>query len=503
MKHIPTQFHRLIGVAVAFVLQIALLIFVMQYFSSYFVRFYWLGLSLSLLVSIWISTRKSRLPYKMAWIIPIALFPLFGGMVYFLMTGLRTPAPVTDRALLAEQLQSDTLPADLQLLGIDLVQQAQYLQNAALCPPYRNTETHYFPSGESFFPVLLSELSRAKHYIFLEYFIISEGRMWTKIMEILEEKAAAGVDVRIIYDDFGSLTTLPKHYVYTLQKKGIFAAVFQPLKPFLTVQQNSRDHRKLCVIDGMVGFTGGINLADEYINEIERFGYWKDSALLLRGDAVWTLTVSFLQMWASIRKCEVDYTAFRPKFFPLVATNVGFVQPYIDTPLATDTVCADLHLQMFAKAKRYLYITTPYLIMDETIASVLYSTARSGVDVRIMTPHIPDKRLVFSVTKSHYEALLEAGVKIYEFLPGFIHSKTVVADDLYASVGSCNLDYRSFYLQFENGTWLCGTPSVIAIREDFTDSLAFCQEITLEESRKTPPLIRMFRSLVRIFSPLF
>jgi cardiolipin synthase len=278
--------------------------------------------------------------------------------------------------------------------------------------------------------------------------------------------------------------------------------VFQPVRPVLSVHQNNRDHRKLCVIDGIVGFTGGINLADEYINQIERFGYWKDSALLMRGEAVWSLTVMFLHMWESIRHARIDYSRFRPESFPPVANSVGFVQPYFDTPLATDTICADLHLQMFSKAKQYLYITTPYLVIDDTIASALHISAYSGVDVRIMTPHIPDKKMVFSVTQSHYESLLRAGVRIYEFLPGFIHSKTVVADDLYASVGSCNLDYRSFYLQLENGTWLCGTPSVLAIRDDFISSLSFCKEITLDDCQTISLPKRIIRSVLRIFSPL-
>lgn len=504
-RFFTTRFQRIVGVALVILLQLIVLFLVIDQFGNYFIYFYWFGVGVSILVALWIANRKTKLPYKIAWIIPILMFPLFGGIMYFLISGIGQHSQISaeqTRTVLKEQLNSNTRPSDLRLLGVDVVQQSNYLNNAAACPPYKNTESQYFPTGEAFFPVLLHELSLAKRYIFLEYFIIGEGVMWNQILQILKEKAAIGVDVRIIYDDFGSLMTLPKSFPEEMERYGILVSVFHPVTPVLSVHQNNRDHRKIFVVDGIVGFTGGINLADEYINQIERFGYWKDSALLLRGEAVWSLTVMFLQMWASIRHSEVNYAHFRPKSLPLAACSNGFVQPYFDTPLETDTICADLHVQMFSKAKWYLYITTPYLVIDETIATALYVSARSGVDVRIMTPHIPDKKMVFSVTQSHYESLLRAGVRVYEFLPGFIHSKTVVADDLYASVGSCNLDYRSFYLQYENGTWLCGTPSVSAIREDFLSSLAFCHELTLEECQNVPFLKRVSRSILRIFSPL-
>ena len=234
----------------------------------------------------------------------------------------------------------------------------------------------------------------------------------------------------------------------------------------------------------------------------ERFGYWKDNALRLRGEAVWSLAVFFLTMW-NHQNPHTDFSPFRPKALPPVNTTGGIVVPYADTPDPADTVGADLHLQMITKAKRYLYLTTPYLVIDETITAALCTAARSGVDVRILTPHIPDKKVVFEVTQSNYPVLLEAGVRIYEFTPGFLHSKTVVADDLYASVGSCNLDYRSFYLQFENGVWLCGDPAVFHLRDDFLQTLEVSQEITLDDSRTLPLFQRLLRSIYRLFSPLF
>ena len=500
------RFQRVLGIILLLLLQLAAFVIVLRRFNSYFVYFYWVCLALSVFVCIWIAGTKTRLPYKMAWIIPILTVPILGVPAYFLMGGARRSKQGVrqrTRESLREQLYGAARPSDLRAYGVDVVQQSQYLLNAGCCPPFAKTDTEYFPTGEAFFPVFLEALSKAERYIFLEYYIIAEGRMWTEILSILAQKAAQGVDVRVIYDAMGSVVTLPHSFPDDLEDLGIPCSVFQPVRPILSLHQNNRDHRKLCVIDGTVGFVGGINLADEYINQIKRFGYWKDSALLLRGEAVWSMTVMFLQMWASIRRLEVDYSKFRPRSYPPVPEECGFVQPYVDSPLAEDTICADLHIQMFSKAKWYLYITTPYLAIDETIASALYITARSGVDVRIMVPHIPDKKLVFSVTQSHYEALLRAGARIYEFLPGFIHSKTVVADDLYASVGSCNMDYRSFYLQHENGAWLCGAPAVSAIREDFLASLSHCKEITLRDCVQISLPRRLMRSLLRIFSPLF
>ncbi len=499
------RYQRVFGVVFLILLQLAMFLLLFLQFSTYFIYFYWFCIVLSLLVSMRIANGKGRLPYKVAWIIPICLFPFIGGPAYFLLGGFRRKIPQETHGLgdvLAQHSAAHLRPSDLRHLGVDVVQQSSYLKNAGNCPPYGNTETQYFATGEAFYPVFLDELRNADSYIFLEYFIIDEGEMWDSVLSILKEKAAAGLTVRIIYDGFGSVLTLPKSFPQDMKRLGIEVCIFRPVLPVLSIHQNNRDHRKICVIDGTVGFVGGINIADEYINRVERFGYWKDCALLQRGEAVWSLAIMFLHMWESLSHQQVDYGAFYPKAFPQVAPECGFVQPYFDTPLATDTIGADLHAQMFSKAKWYLYITTPYLIIDETIASALNITARAGVDVRIMTPHIPDKKMVFSITQSHYEPLLRAGVRIYEFLPGFIHSKTVVVDDLYASVGSCNLDYRSFYLQFENGTWLCGSPTVSAIREDFLAALPYCKEITIADCQNVPFYKRLTRSVLRILSPL-
>jgi len=509
MNPIKTAFsprrQRMFWVILSIILQLGLVLTVLFCFNQYFVYFYWFSILVSILVALYISTRTTKLAYKVAWIIPILLVPVVGGILYIFLGGGRKLNFQRSDALRAyrKQLTPRLDNIDLLRYGSDAAQQAWYLQNAALCPAYGNTETRYFAAGKDFFPVFLEELRKAERYIFLEYFIIADGSMWQETLAILKEKVARGVEVRVIYDGIGSASTLDEDYEEDLEEMGIHCRPFQPFLPILSIHQNNRDHRKICVIDGVTGFVSGLNIADEYIDRLERFGYWKDNALLLRGQGVWSLSVFFLTMWDDHHTPRSDYDWFRPRELPPLENVQGVVAPYADTPFPEDTVCADLHLQMITKAKNYLFLTTPYLVLDETISAALCTAARSGVDVRVMTPHIPDKKTVFAVTQSNYPVLLEAGVRIYEFTPGFLHSKTVVADDLYASVGSCNLDYRSFYLQFENGVWLCGTDSVEAVRDDFLESIPQCQEITLDDCRTQRPAKRLLTSLYRLFSPLF
>ena len=337
----------------------------------------------------------------------------------------------------------------------------------------------------------------------MEYFIIHPGVMWDGILEILERKAAQGVDVRVLYDDIGCLFTLPKHYAKTLQEKGIACKVFNPFRPVISLRLNNRDHRKICVIDGHTAFTGGVNLADEYINEIERFGHWKDGGICLRGAAVWNLSVMFLSTW-NVDELEVeDFEQYRPNvYLPDPVPADGLVQPFMDSPLDDEEVSATVFINLISRANRYLYLTTPYLIIDHAMNEALCSAAKAGVDVRIITPHIPDKRRVFELTRAHYEPLVKAGVKVYEYLPGFIHSKTLVCDDKLGMVGTINLDYRSLYLHFECGVWLCGTHSVADIKRDFLDTQAQCDQVTLEEVQGQSWGKRFYRSLLRVFAPL-
>lgn len=355
---------------------------------------------------------------------------------------------------------------------------------------------------------MLSELKKAEKYIFLEYFILSEGYMWDALFEVLREKAAAGVDVRLIYDDVGCFLRLPKNFAKELSKHKIKAVAFNAIHPMLTTKQNNRDHRKITVIDGKVAFTGGINIADEYINHIERFGHWKDAGIKIEGAAVWSFVLFFLQMWFYCTKeREDDLSRFYPDNLlqsrsELSECNTdGLVQPYADSPADKENVGEHVYLEVIGSSKKYLYITTPYLIIDDTMLSALKLAAKSGVDVVIITPHIWDKRLVHFTTQSYYRELIEAGVKIFEYTPGFIHSKIFVSDDSVATVGTTNMDFRSLYLHFECGAVIYDKNTIADIKDDFLETLKESQQISIEQCKKSFP-VRLIQNIVRLFAPL-
>nr|WP_245185213.1 cardiolipin synthase [Flavonifractor sp. AGMB03687] len=491
-------------------LQAVVLLVPMVWASSYYVYVYWTCVVLSLLAVLVIIRRQTDPGYKIGWIIPILLFPMFGWLVYLLCGGNKLSARMRrkmqgmDRTML-EQLERDYKAHKLIVMGADAVNQARYLERYARCPVYTNTWTRYFPLGDDVFPVMLEELKKAQHYIFLEYFILAPGVFWDSIVEILKEKHAAGVDVRVIYDDVGSLGTLPANYAAKFeQETGIPCCVFNRFKPVISIRMNNRDHRKLCIIDGHTAFTGGINLADEYINQKPRFGHWKDSAILVKGEAAWSMTVMFLTMWEYIREVTVDYSALRPTSLPPEAAlgKDCFVQPYADNPLDNEPVGETVYLNLIAKAKRYIYIMTPYLIVSDSVNTALCNAAKSGVDVRIITPHIPDKKLVFELTRSHYQPLLEAGVQIFEYTPGFVHAKNVVSDDVVGVVGTINMDYRSMFLHFEDAVLLYQDPAILDIKADFWSTQLQCQRITLEQCLERSWPRRLFRSILRVLAPL-
>ena len=503
-------FQRRVIVALLILIQSLALLISMLWFSGAYLYLYWTYVILSVLAVLVIVSRQTDPGYKIAWIIPILLFPAFGWLVYLLCGGNRMSARQrrkmhsVNRAMV-EQLEKDCKAESLMPFGADAVNQARYVEQYAHCPVYTNTYTRYFPLGDDVFPVMLDELRKAQRYIFLEYFIISPGLFWDSVVEILKEKHAAGVDVRVIYDDVGSLNTLPMNYAKKFEREtGIPCCFFNRFKPVISIRMNNRDHRKFCIIDGHTAFTGGINLADEYINRISRFGHWKDSAILVKGEAAWSMTVMFLTMWEYVREVKEDYAALRPTSLP-PESELGrghFVQPYTDNPLDNETVGETVYLNLISKAKRYVYIMTPYLIVSDCVNTALCNAAKSGVDVRIMTPHIPDKPLVFELTRSHYEPLLEAGVRIFEYTPGFVHAKNMVVDDVYAVVGSINMDYRSMFLHFEDAVWLCHDPTVLDVKADFLTTQIKCQPITLEQCLAHSWVRRLFRSILRVLSPL-
>lgn len=459
---------------------------------------------LSFVIVVWLVRKYDNPTYKITWIIIILLFPLFGGLFYLFWGN--TPF---NRARTQHQYEPNPpdftdymrKPAteELSQLHPRHAARTRYIDSLCGMPAWTNTEAHYFRAGEDMFASMCEELEKAERFIFLEYFIIEEGRMWNTILDILARKAKEGLDVRIIYDDVGSIATLPQHYDRYLVSLGIRAVRFNRFIPTLNTYLNYRNHRKMMIIDGNVGYMGGINLADEYINARERFGHWKDSAVMLRGEAVQSLTEMFLELWQFTCREQLSLS----DFLPTVRYDCsGFVQPYGDSPLDSLYVAENVYLQILNNARSYVYITTPYLILDNEMVTALCLAAQSGIDVRIITPHIPDKWYVHMVTRSHYPQLLRAGVRIFEYTPGFIHAKMFVSDDNTAVVGTTNVDFRSFYLHFECGAAFYLSPVVAQVKEDFLRTQTICEEITLEHERAVKAPVRLLRSLLRAFAPL-
>lgn len=502
-------FSRLISVILALFIQAFLFVSVIWRFSNLFIYFYIVCTLISIAAVLFIINDKSNPAYKIAWIIPIMLFPIFGGIIYMIFGGYKSSRfTKTKMSKIQEEINEylnpqQAITEELYLDGRSIANQSLYIQNTSFCPVYKNTLSSYLTPGEDMFGILIDELKSAKKFIFLEYFIIQEGLMWDTILEILKEKVKEGVDVRIIYDDLGTILTLPYKYDKTLEKFGIKCCVFNPFIPVLSVKLNNRDHRKIAVIDGHTAFTGGINLADEYINAIIKYGYWKDSCVVVRGEAVWSFTVMFLTLWNYLRKTDEDYSKFcaLPEQLDKYESD-GFVQPFTDSPLDDESVGESIYLNLINTAEKYVYINTPYLVPDNEMLTALCLAAKRSVDVRLITPHMGDKWFVHAVTRSNYNILVENGVKIYEYTPGFNHAKSIVSDDKLAVVSTINLDYRSLYLHFECGTWLYKTKSVFEIKEDFLNTLNKCEEITLDFCRSIKWYKRLGRSILRIFAPL-
>ncbi len=504
-------FNRIFYVAVALLIQLGW-IFIMVLRLAGYSRYFSVGISiLGTLVVLWIVNKKINPSYKLGWTLLIMAVPIFGLVLYFLFGKSRIATAMQNSF---EKVQDETASflvenketrQRLEQEDSSASNQSEYIRRLSGYPLYENTTAEYFQVGDDMFPVLVRELEQAEHYIYIEYFIINDGVMWRTILDILERKASEGVDVRLIYDDFGCLTTLPHKYYEILRSKGIQCKVFNPFRPILNIIQNNRDHRKICVIDGHTGFTGGINLADEYINQKERFGHWKDTAVMLKGEAVWSMTVMFLHMWSVITggREALDFENYLPhKYHPENFEGSGYVQPFCDTPLDEEIVGENVYLNIINRAKRYVYICTPYLIIDNEMMTALCLAAKSGVDVKIMTPGIPDKKMVFLLTQSYYEQLLEAGVQIYEYQPGFLHAKSFVCDDEIAVVGTINLDYRSLYLHFEDGVWMYRNQAIDEIRYDFMETMEYCHPVDIEFCKNRNIVVRGIQSIMRLLAPM-
>ena len=457
-------------------------------------------------VAIWVYLRPGSPSYKLVWMCLLLALPV-AGMILFLLWGgshqakslsLRKVAPPVERES-ARQASAANV-AHLSRRSPAWGRLASYLQSRDFLL-YGGSQARYFAEGADFFDDLVLHLQRAEIYIFLEYYILAEGQIWDRIFHVLRERAAAGVEVRIIFDDFGNLTRFSDASLQALQDAGVEVEVFNPVHRYVNrIYFNYRDHRKIAVIDGVHAYTGGINLADEYINAITRFGYWKDAGLRIEGAAVWNFTVMFLDFWNAFRPFEQDYSTFRPQLAVLPASD-GVVQPYADSPLDEEPVAETVYLDILAQSQQYVYFYTPYLAIGEEMLDALRNAAKRGVDVRLVLPGIPDKKLVFRLSRSYYLPLLRAGVRIYEYTPGFLHAKCCVSDDRAAVVGSINMDYRSMFLHFECGVLLLQNSQVLALRDDVRRTLYQCREVQCADCR-TGLVGTVLDSVLRLLSPL-
>lgn len=503
-KWFRSLFRRRMLIALLIVLQAAFFIYIVTS-GSMVSRLLGRALTLlSILAVLSIVSKRDKGAYKTLWVFLILSFPILGGLLYLLVNVQRPTRRMRCAIQRAKEKAAPlyALPGDGYAQAQEQIaayfSQVRYLQDFAQFPVYTGTKTTYLPLGEVMFRALLEQLEKAEHYIFLEFFIVQEGKMWNSILDILKRKAAQGVMVRLMYDDLGCFFLLPTDYPQQLEKLGIQCAVFNPFRPFLTVKQNNRDHRKIAVIDGKVAFTGGINLADEYINAYQKYGHWKDTAVMLEGKAAWSFALMFLEMWQVCKGCKEDFAAY---YYPSGAEDDGFALPYCDSPMDAENVGEHVYLQILNQAQDYVYINTPYLVIDDSMVSALCLAAKRGVDVRIVTPHIADKPLVHMTTRSYYRELIRAGVKVYEYSRGFIHAKSFMSDDRIATVGTANLDFRSLYLHFECGVWLYGSQAVTQAREDFLETLALCQPIS-EADCKANPIVKLIQNVLRLFAPL-
>lgn len=498
---------KIFYVGILILMQLIILCALIFLLSYQFYWFYILSLILSFIASVYIVNREDNPSFKILWVLLIMSVPVMGGLFYILFGGRKVPKELRIRDQRSMEELSQVMKQNHDMLNAlrqeepQAYKQANFCWNSGYFPVYRNCEVRYFPLGELKFEALLDELKKAKRFIFLEYFIIAEGIMWNSALDILKDKVKEGLDVRLIYDDAGCITTLPPRYFETLRRYGIKAKLFNPIEPHLALQMNNRDHRKIVVIDGEVAFTGGVNLADEYINRYERFGHWKDMAVMIKGEAVQTFTVSFLQFWnfdEEEKSDPMNFIADVPKQYG----DSGYVIPFCDSPTDEDYVGQQTHINMINSACRCLYASTPYLVIDQETKMALILAAKNGVDVRILVPHIPDKKTVFEVTRSNYERLIESGVRIYEYTPGFVHGKVMLADDQSAVVGTVNMDYRSYYLHYECGVWMYRTSCLKDIRRDFEETFAVSHEVTLEECRDISIIRRFIRAFLNIVSPV-
>ena len=500
-------FSRFLIILILLILQALVYVAIFVWLNKYVSWFYLIMTLFTLSMVVYLFMSRIDASAKLTWLLIMSVLP-FVGAVFLLYTqtnfGHRKLKELEEGQIEKTKKaipQSERVLEKLKADGGDIEDLSNYLCRSGCFPVYDNTEVTYFPIGEKKFEAMLQELEKAEKFIFLEYFIIEEGYMWGKILEILIRKAAEGVDVRVMYDGMCEMSTLPVDYWKLLKKQGIRSKPYAPIVPILSTHYNYRDHRKILVIDGKTAFNGGVNLADEYINHTVRFGHWKDTAVMLKGEAVKSFTLLFLQMW-NIDEKNPEYspwlkdTGYRPK------NAKGFVMPYGDCPLDEDKAAEMVYMDILNRAGDYVHIMTPYLILDGELETSLRFAAQRGVDVKLILPGIPDKKGAYSLAKSHYRSLTEAGVKIYEYTPGFVHAKVFVSDDEKAVVGTINLDYRSLYHHFECATYMYKVNCIPEIEKDFQETLAKCRPVTAESIKHENFGYKLLGALMKFVAPL-
>lgn len=506
-RRIFTSILKLSFLILVIIFQLVFIALIYGTIHKFYIYYFALFEIINLISVIHLNYKDKNASYKISWILLILLIPVIGVLIYILSRiGInhnfrRINKLKMDKSVLIDENQQ-TL-SDLKKKNKVRYNETRLIKNISNCITYSNTKVDYFPSGEEMYKKLIVELKKAKKFIFLEYFIISDGQMWNNIFEILKKKADSGVEVRILVDYIGSLFVFPKNLKKSAKAHNIKLKIFNPFKIMLNFMLNYRDHRKITIIDGRIAFNGGINIGDEYINLYKKYGYWKDMSICLHGQAVYSFTIMFLKMWQSIIKKREDFKKY--KFIAdntAKNTNNGIVIPYYSGPVKQDEIAEDIYINIINSAKDYIYITTPYLVIGHEIILALCLAAKKGVDVRIITPSIPDKKIIQILTRSHYDKLLEAGVKIYEYTPGFIHGKVFLSDNECAIVGTINMDYRSLFLHFECATYMYGVPAIKDIYKDLMNTIETSNEIQENVWKNRNLIKKIIESILRMFAPL-
>ncbi len=477
-------------ILILLLLQIGLFFLIIEYFIQ-FPYVNTILYAISVFIVLYLVSSDGDPNYKISWIIPILLFPLFGGIFYLFYRQRNISNKVIDEHLKIDQDRKHFIPTE----NISDLRTAHYL-NTLNWPSYDQTKTEFLSSGEIMFQRMKQDLLNAQSFIFLEFFIIKKGVMWDELLTILKDKTSNGVDVKLIFDDFGS-SGLPLNFVKKLTQYGIDVKVFNKMKMHLNFGMNYRDHRKIMVIDGKIGYTGGINIADEYINLKSPFGHWLDIGLRIEGSAVWSLTLGFLENYRFIHKKTIDYLTYKVDY---QTDDDGIVIPFTDTPLDHNVTSKLTYLQMIHSATKFIYITTPYLIIDNEISNALKLASISGVDVRIIIPYVPDKKIVYMVTESYVPDLLRFGIKVYKYKPGFIHAKLMVTDNEKAMIGTVNFDYRSFYLHFENSIYLENSSAIHHMTSFFLKTVE--ESVSFEDLKKPNLFYVILQQFFKGFSSL-